>query len=757
MKKIALIWCAFVAVCMNAIAQPRLDTLRHIHPRPGTGLSAIWGYTAPNGREYALVGITGSGTGGTSGGTSIVDITVDAIPRVVTHIVGPNSTWREIKTYKQYAYVVTEASTGGGVQIIDLSLLPDTARLVRTFAYSSGTKNINRSHTITITDGFMYLNGCAGWSPGGILIFDLRSDPLNPQFVSEYQPQYAHDSYVLRDTIYASAINTGGGLIIADARNKASVQTIGRIAYTGSGTHNAWVTKDRRYALTADEIGTTPKNMKVWDIGNLPSIPTTTTATFTVNPATSIHNVHVRGDFAYCSWYNGYGLQIANISNPASPTLAAGYNTSGGSLAWETYPYFPSGKVIIGDGSTGLWIFRFTELAPRVPVALLRPAMNETTAVASPITFRWTKSANLSQDPHWYDVRLTGPSLDTTWRANDSITVFSALGNLQSGSQYTWYVTTRDEFNNTRSPQTFQFFYGTPTLTASITVTAPNGSENWQYNTMQNITWTSTLVDSVNISYETSPGGPWVSVVNTRPAASGTYAWTIPNAPSSQARVRIVSTANGTVVDSSNNVFSILVPGMAASPTSVNFGNVGTGQSRRDTIRISNNGTATLNISSIASDSAAFTVSRTSFSIPAGGSDTVSVFFRPTQLRAYTSTLRINGNAPTSPVTIGLSGMGVPPVSVAENGIPIVFALLQNYPNPFNPTTVIRYDIPASGLVTLRLYNLLGQQVEELVNGTHVPGRYNVTLDATRLPSGIYFYSLTAGRFIETKKLVLLR
>ncbi len=456
-----------LACAVSAVAQPRLDTLRHIHPRPGTGLSAIWGYTAPDGREYALVGITGSGSGSTSGGTSIVDITDDNNPRVVTHIVGPNSTWREMKTYRQYAYIVTEASTGAGVQIIDLSELPDTARLVRTFAYSSGTKNINKSHTITITGGFMYLNGCANWSPGGTLIFDLRNDPLSPQFVSEYQPQYLHDTYVLRDTIYGSAIYSGGGLIIADARNKASVQTVGRIAYSGSGTHNAWVTRDRRYALTTDEIGTTQKDLKVWDISHLPTIPTATTATFTVNPTSTIHNVHVRGDYAYCAWYNGYGLQVVNIGNPTQPTLAAGYRTSTNSLAWETYPYFPSGKVIIGDGSTGLWIFRFSELAPRRQVQLLSPANRDTVRSATSLTFRWTKTADLISDPHWYEVRLRGAGIDTAWNATDSVSLFANLARLQSGQTYVWNVTARDEWNSTASVDSFGFVYKPSGATAT--------------------------------------------------------------------------------------------------------------------------------------------------------------------------------------------------------------------------------------------------------------------------------------------------
>lgn len=468
MKQLFMLVAALATFGLQAFAQPRLDTLRHIHPRPGTGLSAIWGYTAPDGREYALVGITGSGSGNTSGGTSIVDITDDNNPRVVTHIVGPNSTWREMKTYKHYAYVVTEASGGTGVQIIDLSRLPDTASLVRTFNYTSGTKNINKSHTITITDGYMYLNGCANWSPGGILIFDLRNDPTNPQFVGEYQPMYVHDSYVLRDTIYAAAIYTGGGIIIADARNKANVQTIGRIAYANSGTHNVWVTKDRRFVLSTDEITHPQKNVKFWDISNLPTIPTTTSATFTVDPTSTVHNVHIRGDYAYCAWYQGYGIQIIDIHNPLAPVLAAGYSIPGSGLSWEVYPYFPSGKIILGAGpqsasSTGLWIFRFSELAPRRAVRLIEPAHHDTVRVQHSMRLRWTKAADVNADPHWYEVHLWGEALDTTFRVNDSVATFTNIAALHNGQPYDWTVTTKDEWNTTASVDTFRFWFMQPT------------------------------------------------------------------------------------------------------------------------------------------------------------------------------------------------------------------------------------------------------------------------------------------------------
>lgn len=738
-----------------AHAQYTLDTLRHIHPRPGAGLSAIWGYTAPDGREYALVGITGNAS--VSGGTSIVDITQDLNPQVVTHINGPNSTWRELKTYRHYAYVVTEASSATGVQIIDLSELPDTARLITTFNYTSGSNHIRQSHTISIHDGFMYLNGCAGWSPGGIVIFDLRGDPTNPQYVGQYQPTYFHDSYVLRDTIYGSAIYSGGGLYIADARNKSNIQFINKISYPGSGTHNAWVTKDRRYALTTDEIGTTQKNLKIWDIGNLPSVPTTPVATFTVNPASTIHNVHVRGDFAYCAWYGGYGLQIADITNTATPILAAGYNTSGGSLAWETYPYFPSGKVIIGDGSTGLWIFRFSGLAPRIPVTLLQPQHGDSLTLGLPITFRWTKSADLNKDPHYYEVHLTGPGLDTAWRANDSLSTFTDVQRLQEGETYSWRIFTRDEWNETPSPSTATFGYGSLPAFPVISVTSPNGGEIWQYNSVQNITWTSAFIDSVNISYKTAPTSPWITIVQGIPDSGRTFAWTIPNAPTSSARIRITS-SNGSIEDSSNNTFSIVVPLIAVTPSAINFDDVGTGQSRTDTLRIQNTGTAPLAISNITSDSAAFSVSRSSLAIPAGGSDTVSVTFAPTEIRPYSSILRIVSDAPSSPTTIPLSGVGVPPLSVDEPDIPTTYSLEQNYPNPFNPSTTIKYSLPQAGDVSLKIFNLLGEEVASLIQNEQGAGTYTVSFDASGLSSGVYFYRIrTSSGFSDIKKMILLK
>ncbi len=104
-------------------------------------------------------------------------------------------------------------------------------------------------------------------------------------------------------------------------------------------------------------------------------------------------------------------------------------------------------------------------------------------------------------------------------------------------------------------------------------------------------------------------------------------------------------------------------------------------------------------------------------------------------------------------------------VETESNTLPKSFQLSQNYPNPFNPSTTIKYSIPSlktplsggSGLVTLKIYDILGREVETLVNKQQLPGNYEVTFNANGLPSGVYFYRLTAGNFYETKKLLLLK
>jgi len=89
--------------------------------------------------------------------------------------------------------------------------------------------------------------------------------------------------------------------------------------------------------------------------------------------------------------------------------------------------------------------------------------------------------------------------------------------------------------------------------------------------------------------------------------------------------------------------------------------------------------------------------------------------------------------------------------------VPRQFLLNQNYPNPFNPSTTIRYDLPRSSMVRLNVYDILGREVAVLVNERKNAGSYEVKFDAVRLASGVYFYRIQAGDFIQAKKLVVIK
>lgn len=94
---------------------------------------------------------------------------------------------------------------------------------------------------------------------------------------------------------------------------------------------------------------------------------------------------------------------------------------------------------------------------------------------------------------------------------------------------------------------------------------------------------------------------------------------------------------------------------------------------------------------------------------------------------------------------------------VRSTKIPNTEFLSQNYPNPFNPTTVISYQLPINGFVTLGVYDLLGRSIKTLVSERQSAGTHTVTFNASGLPSGVYFYRLTSGSVVKTKKLVMIK
>ena len=94
---------------------------------------------------------------------------------------------------------------------------------------------------------------------------------------------------------------------------------------------------------------------------------------------------------------------------------------------------------------------------------------------------------------------------------------------------------------------------------------------------------------------------------------------------------------------------------------------------------------------------------------------------------------------------------------VEVSNFPDVYSLDQNYPNPFNPSTTIKFNLAKAGFASLKLYDVLGKEVAAFINGELETGPHQVNFDASNLPSGTYFYTLTSGSFTETRKMMFLK
>jgi hypothetical protein len=102
----------------------------------------------------------------------------------------------------------------------------------------------------------------------------------------------------------------------------------------------------------------------------------------------------------------------------------------------------------------------------------------------------------------------------------------------------------------------------------------------------------------------------------------------------------------------------------------------------------------------------------------------------------------------------GLQRAGTGDIKIAQ---PTSYALAQNYPNPFNPSTTIRFAIPQTEHVTLKVYDLLGREVATLVNEARTAGSYEAFFDASNLASGVYMYKLSAGAYSASRKLIVVK
>ena len=306
--------------------------LAQVNKYASTGYNDCWGYTA-NGREYALLGV--------KNGTSIIDITETDNPVEIAFIASSRSAWKDIKTYQTYAYVVNE--TGGGLQIIGLSDLPNSATLAATYT------GLSTSHNIFIDEqnGMLYAEG---GTTNPVRILSL-ANPESPIEISSFGKE-CHDIYVQDNRAYISEGNRGA-IGIYDVTDPAAPSLLQQIYIPLAGyVHNAWLTEDGNYLMSTEE--TQNKTVKLWDIRDLSNISISDDY---LGPNSFAHNAHIKGNYAYISHYAS-GLRIVDLSDPKNITEVGSFDTKD---AWGAFPFFPSGKILISDIDEGLYVVRFDD------------------------------------------------------------------------------------------------------------------------------------------------------------------------------------------------------------------------------------------------------------------------------------------------------------------------------------------------------------------------------------------------------------
>lgn len=315
-------------------------------------LSNLWGYVDEEGNEYALMGVNGDDNEQNSGGFAVVDVTDPANPVEIFFTPGPNSIWREIKTWGDHAYITTEAE--GGLMIVDLSPLPQSTDLPVTIFQG---ENWITSHSLFIDEnGLLYLNG-ANRGEGGIIFYDLTQDPEAPVEVGEYQDYYVHDCYARGDTLYAAHVSDGFFTIV-DISDPANPDVLGLMGTPNLFTHNCWLDDSGQYLFTTDEK---PNSyLAAYDVSDPTDIQLLDQLQTNPGSDAIIHNTYWLNDYVVQSYYTE-GVSIYDVSDPTNIVEVGHYDTSpftgeGFNGAWGVYPYLPSGNLLVSDIEEGLFI-----------------------------------------------------------------------------------------------------------------------------------------------------------------------------------------------------------------------------------------------------------------------------------------------------------------------------------------------------------------------------------------------------------------
>ena len=309
----------------------------------------IWGWVDPvDGGEYALVGLIN--------GFACVNVSIPSNPTLEFQIADINSTWRDVKTWGNYAYVTTEADAG--LLIVDLrDMTGNTNWHISNFTNptTGASVEFTAAHNLYIDEnGICYIFGASsatGSSPSdGVIFLDVAANATAPHYLGEWNEHYIHDGMVRGDTLYAGCIYAGE-LYVIDVSDKNNPSTLGKHSTPNNFSHNAWISDDGNFVFTTDE--TSDAYLAAYDITDCNNIQEVDRIQSNPGSNSIPHNTHVDGNFLITSYYRD-GTTVHDISHPNNMVQVAYYDSYLGSGdgfdgCWGTYPYLPSGIIISSD------------------------------------------------------------------------------------------------------------------------------------------------------------------------------------------------------------------------------------------------------------------------------------------------------------------------------------------------------------------------------------------------------------------------
>ncbi|MDX1463041.1 MAG: choice-of-anchor B family protein [Marinirhabdus sp.] len=373
--------------CENNTAGPfdcnELDLLSQIPISTFNSVKAndSWGWTDPDtGKEYALICLNEA--------TAFVDVSDPLSPIYLGQLPGESSqhtTWRDVKTYANHAFIVSE-DAGHGMQVFDLTKLRDVTNPPLTFTKDAYYDEFGSAHNIFINQdsGFAYVLGSSTFG-GGPHFINIQ-DPINPIAAGGYADDgYSHDAQVVvyngpdpdyqgREILFGSNETE---VVIEDVTDKSNVVTISTIDYNNvEYTHQGWLTEDQRFFLLGDEldeinIGVNSRTI-VFDMQDLdnPAFH----MVYNGPTAATDHNGYVKGDTFYLA-NNAAGLRMVDISDILNENMEEiaffdsypSDNLAGFNGSWSVYPYFESGNIVISDRAEGMLLVRPSGMPLEIP------------------------------------------------------------------------------------------------------------------------------------------------------------------------------------------------------------------------------------------------------------------------------------------------------------------------------------------------------------------------------------------------------